>query len=137
MSFYLYFALKPFKKRIVMKTEEKTSMDAVAQVIFRPSAECRGSYRFHYGHLAPDGTFVEDLELSFRDFLDSVGVPVTFVAAFVESLNDTEKELCNFGYLSQGRFDEFVRYFSDSCTTVQLYPGMLVLTFNKKENEGW
>lgn len=119
-----------------MKTAEKTSMGEVAQVIFRPSAECRGCYRLHYGHLTLDGTFAEDSELSFWDFLKSIAVPATFVAAFVESLSDTEKEFGRFGYLSQEHFDEFVRYFSDSCTTVQLYPGMLVLTFNKKENEG-
>ena len=119
-----------------MKTKEKTSMGEVAQVIFRPSAECRGRYRFHYGHLVPDGTFVEDSELSFWDFLESIAVPATFVAAFVESLSDTEKEFGRFGFLSQEQFDEFVRYFTDSCVTVQLYPGMLVLTFNKKENEG-
>lgn len=120
-----------------MNAKEKTSMGEVAQVIFRPSAECRGHYRLHYGHLAPDGTFVEDFELSFWDFLKSIAVPVTFVAVFEDSLSDTEKEICHFGYLSQEHFDEFVRCFSDSCTTVQLYPGMLVLTFNKrKENEG-
>lgn len=137
MSFYLYFALKPFKKRIVMKTKEKTSMGDVAQVIFRPSAECRGYYRLHYGHLAPDGPFVEDSELSFWDFLESLDISSVFEVAFVDCLSGAEKELCNFGYLSQEHFDEFVRYFSDSCTTFQLYPGMLVLTFKKKkENEG-
>lgn len=120
-----------------MKKKEKTGMDAVAQVIFRPSAECRGHYRFHYGCLAPDGTFAEDFELSFWDFLKSIDVPVTFVAVFEDSLSAAEKENCHLGYLSQEHFDEFVRCFSDSCTTVQLYPGMLVLTFNKrKENEG-
>ena len=119
-----------------MKTEEKTSMSEVAQVIFRPSAECRGYYRFHYGHLLPAGSFDEESELSFWDFLESLAVPATFVAAFVESLSDTEKEFGRFGYFSQEHFSEFVRYFSDSCVTVQLYPGMLVLTFNKKENEG-
>lgn len=119
-----------------MKTEEKTSMDAVVQVIFRPSAECRGFYRFHYGHLIPDDTFAEDSELLFRDFLESVDVPDAFVAAFVGGLSDAEKEICHFGYLPQEHFDEFVRRFSRFCTAVQLYPGMLVLTFNKKKNEG-
>lgn len=120
-----------------MKTEEKTSLGAVAQVIFRPSAECRGHYRLHYGHLAPDGTFAEDSELLFRDFLAGIDVPDASVAAFVGSLSDAEKEICHFGYLPQEHFDEFLLYFSGSCTTFQLYPGMLVLTFNKrKENEG-
>lgn len=120
-----------------MNAKEKTSMGEVAQVIFRPSAECRGHYRLHYGYLAPDGTFVEDFELSFWDFLIGIDVPVVLVEVFEDSLSDTEKEICHFGYLSQERFDNFVRCFSDSCTTVQLYPGMLVLTFNKrKENEG-
>lgn len=115
-----------------MKTEEKTSMDAVAQVIFRPSAECRGYYRFHYGHLLPTGNFDEETELSFWEFLGSLAVPSTFFAAFVGDLSDAEKEFGRFGYLSQEHFDEFVRCFADSCVTVQLYPGMLVLTFNKK-----
>lgn len=120
-----------------MKTKEKTSMGEVAQVIFRPSAECRGHYRLHYGHLAPDGTFVEDFELSFWDFLDSLAVSAALVATFVEKLSATEREICHFGFLSQEHFNEFVCFFSDSCVTVQLYPGMLVLTFNKrKENEG-
>lgn len=119
-----------------MKTEEKKSMGEVAQVIFRSSAECRGYYRFHYGYLVPDGTFAEDDERSFSEFLAVIDVPVTFASVFVESLSDTELEICRFGYLSQGHFDEFVRFFTDSCVTVQLYPGMLVLTFNKKENEG-
>lgn len=113
------------------------SMSKIAQVIFRPSAECRGYYRFHYGHLLPAGSFDEESELSFWDFLESLAVPATFVAAFVENFSYSEKEFGRFGYLSQDRFNEFVRYFSDSCVTVQLYPGMLVLTFNKrKENEG-
>ena len=120
-----------------MNTEEKTSMDAVAQVIFRPSAECRGYYRLHYGRLVPDGTFAEDFELTFWDFLEDLDVPAALVVAFVGSLGETEKEICDFGYLSQDRFDEFVRCLFESCTMVQLYPGMLVLTFNKKkENEG-
>lgn len=119
-----------------MKTEEKKSMDAVSQVIFRPSAERCGYHRFHYGHLASDGTFAEASELSFSEFLDIVDVPAGVVSSFVKSLSDSEFEICGFGYLSQERFDEFVRCFVDSCSTFHLYPGMLVLTFNKKENEG-
>lgn len=119
-----------------MKTEDKTSVGKVAQVIFRPSAECRGCYRFHYGHLVPDGTFSEDLESSFWDFLKSVGVPTSFLAAFVGKFDATEMEICHFGFLSQEHFDEFVRCFAASCATIQLYPGMLVLTFNEKEDEG-
>lgn len=111
-------------------------MDAVVQVIFRPSAECRGYYRLHYGRLAPDG-FVDDFELTFWDFLEDLDVPAEFVVDFVEGLGEAGKEICDFGYLSQEHFDEFVRCLSDSCTMVQLYPGMLVLSFNKKkENEG-
>ena len=68
-----------------MKTEEKTSMGAVAQVVFRPSVERRGHYLCHFGHLAPDGTFVEDSELSFWDFLESLEVPDSFVSAFISS----------------------------------------------------
>jgi len=118
-----------------MKTKEKTSMDAVAQVIFRPSAERLGYYRCHYGHLAPDGTFAEDAEQRFSEFLYAVGIPSELATAFVKALSDSEFEICDFGYLSQKRFDEFVRCFVESCGAVQLYPGMLVLTFNKKENE--
>lgn len=118
-----------------MKTEEKTSMGAFAQVIFRCSTECRGSYRCHYGHLTPDGSFAEDTELRFWDFLKSIGLPVASVSAFVEDMDAAELEICGFGYLSQERFDAFVRCFVDSCVTIQLYPGMLVLTFNEKENE--
>lgn len=119
-----------------MKTEEKTGLSEVAQVIFRHSAECRGYYRFHYGYLLPAGSFAEDVELCFWDFLESLAVPSSLVATFMESFSDAEMEVCHFGYLTQDHFNEFVRYFSDSCTAVQLYPGMLVLTFNKKENEG-
>lgn len=119
-----------------MKTEEKTSMGEVAQVIFRHSAECRGYYRFHYGYLVPGGSFAEDVELCFWDFLNSLDVPSSLVPAFVESFSDAETEVCHFGYLSQEHFYEFARYFTECCTAVQLYPGMLVLTFNKKENEG-
>lgn len=119
-----------------MKTEEKTSMDAVAQVIFRPSAERRGYYLCHHGHLGPDGTFVENLEQSFSDFLDTIDIPADLVAAFVEKLGGFELEVCGFGYLSQERFDDFLHSFARFCDTVQLYPGMMVLTFNKKENEG-
>lgn len=119
-----------------MNTEEKTSMDGFAQVVFRPSAECRGYYRFYYGYLAPDGTFAEASDLNFLEFLDVVGVPAGVADSFVESFTDSEIEVCSFGYLMQERFDEFLRCFVDSCGTVQLYPGMLVVTFNKKENEG-
>lgn len=119
-----------------MKTEEKKSMGTVAQVVFRPSVERRCFYLFHYGHLAPDGTFVENLELSFSDFLENIGIPAESVAAFMKKLSDFELEVCGFGYLSQERFDNFVRSFVCSCDTVQLYPGMMVLSFNKKENEG-
>lgn len=120
-----------------MKTEEKTSMDAVAQVVFRPSVEHRDFYLCHYGKLPSDGTFVEETELSLSEFLDAIGVPAELVSAFMEGLSDSELQICDFGYLSQEGFDEFVRYFVGSCATVQLYPGMLVLTFNKKkEDEG-
>lgn len=119
-----------------MKTEEKTSMDAAAQVVFRPSVERRCYYLFHYGHLASDGTFVENLELSFSDFLDVIGIPAELVSDFMKDLSDFELEVCGFGYLSQERFDSFVRFFVRFCGTVQLYPGMMVLTFNRKENEG-
>lgn len=118
-----------------MKTEEKTSMGNVSQVIFRPSAERHGCYRFHYGHLVPDGTFAEDPELSFWDFLKTLDVPVPFVSGFLGGFDASEKEICHFGYLAQERFDEFVRNFSGYCGAVQLYPGMLVLTFNEKEDE--
>lgn len=119
-----------------MKTEEKTGMDAVAQVVFRPSVERRCYYLFHYGYLGSDGSFVENFELSFSDFLDVIGIPAELVADFMEDLSGFELEVCGFGYLSQERFDSFIRSFVRSCDTVQLYPGMLVLTFNKKENEG-
>lgn len=119
-----------------MKTEEKTGMDAVSQVVFRPSVERRCYYLFHYGHLASDGTFVENLQLSFSDFLEVVGIPAESVAAFMKDLSGFESEVCGFGYLSQERFDSFVRSFVHFCDTVQLYPGMMVLTFNRKENEG-
>lgn len=119
-----------------MKTKEKTSVNEVAQVIFRPSSEIRGYYRFHYGHLTSDGTFSESAEPSFWRFLSTVDIPATFVTSLEEGLNATELEICDFGYLSQRCFDVFVHYFADSSDTVQLYPGMLVLTFQKKENEG-
>lgn len=119
-----------------MKTKEKTSMDAVAQVVFRHSAERRGYYLCHYGHLTPEGAFVEASEQSFSEFLVGIGVPGELIADFVGSLSDSELEVCGFGYLSQKRFDEFVRYFLATCGSVMLYPGMLVLTFNKEENEG-
>lgn len=119
-----------------MKTEEKTSMDVVSQVIFRPSVERRCYYLCHYGHLASDGTFVENLQLNFSDFLESIGIPADLVAAFVKELSGFELEVCGFGYLSQERFDDFVRSFAQFCDAIQLYPGMMVLSFNKKENEG-
>lgn len=118
-----------------MKTEEKTSMGKVAQVVFRPSAECSGYYRFHYGHFAPGGAFSEDVERSFWDFLKAIDVPSLFVASFVGNLDESEMEICRLGYLSQAHFDEFVRCFTESCTTVWLYPGMLVLSFNEEVNE--
>lgn len=118
-----------------MKTEEKTSVGKVAQVVFRPSAECSGYYRFHYGHLIPGDAFSEDVERSFWDFLKAIDVPPLFVASFVGNLNEPEMEICRLGYLSQEHFDEFVRYFAESSTTVRLYPGMLVLSFNEEVNE--
>lgn len=119
-----------------MNTEEKKSMVEVPQVVFRPSSECRGYYRCHYGYLVPDVTFAETSELSLSEFLGTIGVPAMIVASFVESLSDYELEICGFGYLSQACFDSFVRCFAEFCDSVQLYPGMLVFTFNKKENEG-
>ena len=119
-----------------MKTEEKTSMVNAAQVVFRSSAERRGYYRFHYGHLTSDGTFSEDVELSFWDFLKAIDISAASVALFVQKIDAAELGVCDFGYFSQERFDDFMHRFVDFCDTVQLYPGMLVLTFNKKENEG-
>lgn len=119
-----------------MKTEEKKSMVEVPQVVFCPSAECRGYYRCHYGYLAPGDTFVENDELGFPEFLDTLEVPVSFVSAFLGELDAAELEVFDFGYLSQGHFDSFVHYFAAACDEVRLYPGMLVLTFVKKENEG-
>lgn len=119
-----------------MKTEEEASMGEVAQVIFRPSSECRGYYRFHYGYFSPDSAFVEAAELDFLKFLGLVDVPLALVASFAEKFDVAELGICSFGYFSQERFDDFMRYFADSSDTVQLYPGMLVLTFQKKENEG-
>lgn len=118
-----------------MKTEEKTSMDVVSQVIFRPSVERRGYYLCHYGYLGSDGTFVENLTLNFSDFLDTIGIPAELVADFMKDLSGFELEVCGFGYLSQERFDNFLRFFVQFCDAVQLYPGMMVLNFNKKENE--
>lgn len=119
-----------------MKTEEKKSMVEVPQIVFCPSAERRGYYRCHCGYLAPDGTFAENDELGFSEFLDTLEVPVSFVSAFAEELAAAELEVLDFGYLSQGHFDIFVHYFAAACDEVKLYPGMLVLTFVKKENEG-
>lgn len=118
-----------------MKTEEKTSMGTVAQVIFRPSVERRGYYLFHYGHLAPDDTFVEDFRGSLSEFLDAVGLPSELVTTFVEAFSDSELEVGDFGYLSQERFDSFVHLFVQPCDGVQLYPGMMVVSFNEKEDE--
>lgn len=119
-----------------MKTEKETSVGEVAQVIFRPSSERRGYYRFHYGYFASDGNFSEAVDLDFLVFLRGVDVPPMFVASLAEKLGVTELGICGFGYLSQERFDDFMRYFADSSDSIQLYPGMLVLTFQKNENEG-
>lgn len=122
-------------KRIVMETKEKTGMDAVAQVIFRHSAERPGYYLCHYGHLTSEGTFAEASELSFWDFLKTLEVSLYVSASFEEKFSESEMDICRFGYLSQEHFNEFVRWFAGSCTTVQLYPGMLVLTFDEQEEE--
>lgn len=119
-----------------METKEKTSVVEVAQVIFRPSSECRSFYRFHYGYLSSDGNFTECAELGFWEFLGTIDVPAAFVISLRERLSAAELEVCGFGYLSQAHFNDFLRYLADSSDTVQLYPGMLVLTFQKKENEG-
>lgn len=117
------------------KKVEKSASGS-AQVIFRPSAERRGHYLFYYGHLVSDGTFSEASELSFSEFLHTLSIPARLVAVFVESLGGSELEVCSFGYLSQERFFEFLRCFAGSSVGVQMYPGMLVLSFNEKENEG-
>lgn len=122
-------------KRIVMKTKEKTSMDAVPQVIFRHSAERPGYYLCHYGHFTSEGTFAEASELSFWDFLKTLEVPPIVLASFEEKFSESEMDVCHFGYLSQERFNEFVRWFTASCATVQFYPGMLVLTFDEEKDE--
>ena len=70
--------------------------------------------------------------MTFLEFLDVIGVPAESVAPFVESFSDFESEICDFGYLSQERFEEFVRCFAELCGSVQLYPGMLVFTFYKE-----
>lgn len=118
-----------------MKTEEKTSMDAASQVIFRPSAERPGYYRCHYGHLTSEGTFAEASELSFLDFLKTLEVPPFVLASFEQDFSESDMDICRFGYLSQEHFCQFVRWFSASCATVQLYPGMLVLTFFEEGEE--
>lgn len=118
-----------------MKTEEKTGVNRVAQVVFRPSVERRGHYLCHFGHLAPDGTFVEEFELSFWDFLKTLEVPDSFISIFLAGLDVSEKEIFRFGYLAQERFDEFMRHFAEFSRMVQLYPGMLVLTFDRQEDE--
>lgn len=136
MSLRVYLCAETFKKRIVMKTEEKTSMDEVAQVVFRPSSERRGYYRFHYGYFTSDGTFTEAADLDFLKFLGLIDIPIPLVASMSEKFDAAELGVCGFGYLSQERFDDFMRYFADSSDTIQLYPGMLVLTFHKNEDEG-
>ena len=118
-----------------MNTEEKTSMCVVAQVIFRPSLERNGHYFFHYGHLAPQGTFVEDFRGSLPEFLEDAGVSPELVTAFVEEIGESEMVICDFGYLSQERFDSFMHSFIHCCDGVRLYPGMLVMSFSKKEDE--
>lgn len=115
-----------------MKTEEKTSVNRAAQVVFRPSVERRGHYLCHFGHLAPDGTFAEESELSFWDFLKTLEVPDSVVSVFLADFDVTEKVISRFGYLSQDCFDEFMRRFAEFYKMVQLYPGMLVLTFKEK-----
>lgn len=122
------------EEKISMGKEEKASMGKVAQVVFRPSVERSGCYRFHYGHLAPNGAFSEDDEQVFWDFLKTIDVPPLFVDSFVANLSNFELEICRFGYLPQEHFDEFVRYFAESCVTARVYPGMLVLTFKEQEN---
>lgn len=118
-----------------MKTKEKTGMVKVPQVVFRSSAECHGYYRFHFGYLAPDDSFAEERELRFSEFLGGIDVPSSLVHDFEKRLGDFEFEVSLLGYLSQKRFDEFVREFIGFCATVQLYPGMLVLSFLEKEGE--
>lgn len=118
-----------------MKTEEKTGMDAVPQVVFRPSAERPGYYRCHYGHLTSEGAFAEASELDFLDFLRTLEVPPYVLVSFEEELSGSEMDVCRFGYLSQEHFNDFVRWFTASCATVQLYPGMLVLTFDEEGEE--
>lgn len=121
-------------KRIVMKTKKlEESVEGAAQVVFRSSVERPGCYRFHYGFFTPAGSFAEESELSFWDFLESLEIPNSFVSIFLAGFDASEKAICRFGYLSQDRFDEFVRHFAESCKMVQLYPGMLVLTFEEKK----
>ena len=119
-----------------MKTEEKTGKGKIAQVVLRCSTERHGFYRLYYGFLTPDNTFAEESEVSFWDFLGSLEVPDAFVSIFLAGFDASEKEICSFGYLAQERFDELVIRFSRFCRMVQLYPGMLVLTFKEKGNEG-
>lgn len=113
-----------------MKTKkEEESVKEVAQVIFRHSAEHRGYYLFYYGHITSEGTFAEASGQSFSEFLVSVGIPGYLVSDFVESFDDSDLKICVFGYLSQKHFDSFMRSFFPFCDSVQLYPGMLVLTY--------
>lgn len=118
-----------------MKTKEKTGVDAVPQVIFRHSVERSGYYLCHYGHLTSEGAFAEASELSFWDFLKTLEVPPFVLASFEEKFSESELEIFHFGYIPQERFNEFVRWFAASCATVQLYPGMLVLTFDEEEED--
>lgn len=121
-----------------MKTEEKTGMGAVAQVaqvIFRPSMERSGHYFFHYGHIAPHGTFVEDFSGSLPEFLEAAGVLPEEVTAFVEDIGDSEMDIIDFGYISHERFESFMHSFIHCSDGVRLYPGMMVMSFNEKENE--
>lgn len=119
-----------------MKTKKETSMVEIPQIVFRTSAECPGYYRFHFGYLTPaGGSFAEERELRLSEFLGGIGVPEELVFDFEKRLGDSEFEVSLFGYLSQKRFDEFVREFAGFCDTIQLYPGMLVFAFNKEENE--
>ena len=67
--------------------------------------------------------------------MEAVGVPSESVTAFVEDIDDSEMEICEFGYFSQERFENFMHCFIHCCDGVQLYPGMLVMSFNEKENE--
>lgn len=118
-----------------MNVEEKTCTSVVAQVIFRPSMERSGHYFFHYGHLAPHGAFVEDFRGSLPEFLEAADVSPELVTAFVEEFDESEMKICDFGYLSQERFESFVHSFIPCSAGVRLYPGMMVMSFCKKEED--